>query len=81
MIVLLVLALYGANPLVRPWWGDGLLLAASVLAMYVVAWGTLMLEKRQGRRKGAENPALSMAPAGAAPGVATAEPPANLPAA
>ncbi len=81
IIVLLVLALYGANPMARPWWGDGLLLAVSVLAMYVVAWVTLKLEKRQARRTGAGKPVPLIVPVGAATAVAAAEPPANLPAA
>ncbi|QFZ83738.1 DUF1624 domain-containing protein [Variovorax paradoxus] len=35
--VLLVLAFYGDNQMARPWWGDGLLLAAVFAGMYFVA--------------------------------------------
>ncbi len=82
VIVLLVLALFGANPLVRPWWADGLLLVLSVVALYGVAWVTLKFEKRptkpaQSSRTDPE--AIEATRQTAA--VAAAEPPANLPAA
>ncbi|MDB5730993.1 MAG: OpgC protein [Variovorax sp.] len=43
--VLLVLAVFGDNQLARPWWGDGLLLAAVFGALYGMARLTLWLER------------------------------------
>lgn len=41
VVVLLVLALFGNNPLARPWWGDALLVSAVFAALYGVARVTL----------------------------------------
>lgn len=82
VIVLLVLALYGANPLVRPWWADVMLLALSVAALHVVARVTLMIERRPPKPAHPVSIDAETIPATQATAtVAVAEPPANLPAA
>jgi len=45
--VLLTLAFYGDSQTARPWWGDGLLLAAVFLTLYAVARLTLWRDARK----------------------------------
>lgn len=60
--VLLVLAVYGDNPLARPWWGDALLLVAVFGWLQAVAWVTLWWDRRSA--------ALVLSAAAAAPAAA-----------
>jgi peptidoglycan/LPS O-acetylase OafA/YrhL len=53
MIVLLVLALFGANPQERAWWIDAALLAGCFTALYAVASVTLWLDRFQERKRSA----------------------------
>jgi hypothetical protein len=45
--VLLVLAFYGSDQMVRPWWGDALLLGGVFSALYAVARATLWVDARK----------------------------------
>jgi hypothetical protein len=53
VIVLLVLALFGANPQERAWWVDAALLAGCFTALYAVASVTLWLDRFQAQKRSA----------------------------
>jgi hypothetical protein len=51
VVVLLVLTLFGSNPLVHPWWLDALLLVGCFATLYAVAQLTLWLERPSRRSR------------------------------
>lgn len=54
VMVLLVLAVWGNNPWARPWWTDGLMLAACLAGLYAVAWITFQLDRQRARHAAAK---------------------------
>jgi hypothetical protein len=66
VVVLLVLAVFGGNPLAHSWWVDALLLVVCFSALHAVAWLTLWLERRAALRakNEASPPAAQDAPNG-----------------
>ena len=49
VIVLMTLALWGDSPQARPWWGDGLLLAACFALLHIAALATLRIDRQSAR--------------------------------
>jgi hypothetical protein len=75
VVVLLVLTLFGGNPLLHPWWVDALLLLSCFAWLYAVAQLTLLIEK-QGARRAEKKPEADAASA-ALNAVSAALPPAS----
>lgn len=50
VVVLLVLAFFGANPELHAWWVDALLVSGCFTALYAVAWVSQMLKRPHGSR-------------------------------
>ncbi len=59
VIVLLVLAVFGGNPYDRPWWLDGLLLAACFAVLYAVAACSAWIDMRAAERSARQQPGLA----------------------
>ena len=49
VIVLMTLALWGDSSQARPWWGDGLLLAACFALLHIAALATLRIDRQSAR--------------------------------
>jgi hypothetical protein len=75
VIVLLVLVVFGGDPLAHSWWVDGILLAACFGTLYGVARFTLWLERRAARPAKEQGGSLSAPP----PAVAAETPPPQSP--